>query len=111
MDMPQGKWSVTRSDLNTETQVNVMCGGQGAADREITVTHVDTTSNDWIQLVQTVTGSPDSYLAGSTGVFSHASAKSFYEQVAPTASVALVYSGPAQAKNHELTSLLEGILA
>lgn len=73
-----------------------MCGLQadGKASN-IVVTHIDTGANDWGQLFQTVASMPGSYLAASPSsrVYSHGSAKSFFEQVAPSNSIALIYSG------------------
>ncbi len=62
---------------------------------EIVVCHVDTPGNDWNQLFQTINSLPGSYLADASqgNVFGYGQAKSFYEQVAPTGSVALIYSG------------------
>ncbi|KAK9865969.1 hypothetical protein WJX84_000204 [Apatococcus fuscideae] len=66
---------------------------EGDVGQDIIITHVDTSGNDWNQLCRTVMSSPISYLAGSERVYSHAQARSFFEQVAPAGSVALAYSG------------------
>ncbi|KAK9820742.1 hypothetical protein WJX74_008810 [Apatococcus lobatus] len=68
---------------------------QAGERRDIVVTHIDTLANDWSQLFQNVTSLPNSYLAASpgSGVYTHGSAKSFFEQVAPSSSIALAYSG------------------
>ena len=66
---------------------------QDGKHRDIIVTHVDTPGNDWNQLCRTINAGGGSYLAASDHVWGHASARSFYEQVAPSASISLAYSG------------------
>lgn len=80
--------------------------GQAGQISDIVFTHIDTGANDWGQLFQTVASMPDSYLAASSGggVYSHGSAKSFYEQVAPSNSIALIYSGETSNISAQVTN-------
>ena len=73
----------------------LLAQADGKRPRDIIVTHIDTLANDWSQLFENVVSLPSSYLASSCGrgVYAHGSAKSFFEQVAPSNSVALAYSG------------------
>ena len=70
---------------------------QAGKGRPIIVTHVDRIGNDWNQLCRTITGGTgddcSSYLQGGDDIYGHALAKSFYEQVAPSNSISLAYSG------------------
>ena len=78
------------SHISLAAEDNVL---QGSGDQDVTVTHVDTAYNDWNQLSKTLQSSPDSYLTATDRLYSYFQAKSFFEQVAPAASVALAYSG------------------
>ena len=82
--------SIRCSQLSLNIEDNVL---QASADQDIIVTHVDTTYNDWNQLSKTLSTSPDSYLTATDRLYSYFQAKSFFEQVAPAATVALAYSG------------------
>jgi S-adenosylmethionine-dependent carboxyl methyltransferase len=58
----------------------------------ILVIHTDLPGNDWTTLFETVLSSPESYLAGTTDVFTFASGTSIYRRIFPPSEIALGYS-------------------
>ena len=65
---------------------------QAASAKEIVIVHVDTPSNNWQLLFESVNSSA-SYLQTASGVYAQATAKSFYNQVVPKNSLNVAYSG------------------
>jgi hypothetical protein len=61
--------------------------------REISVVHTDLPGNDFNALFRLLDADPESYTAGEPEVFASAVGRSFYEQVLPTESVTLGWSG------------------
>jgi SAM dependent carboxyl methyltransferase len=61
-------------------------------ERVISIVHTDLPQNDFSGLFETLNTDPNSYLCSSHANFAMAVGRSFYEQILPTASVALAWS-------------------
>ncbi len=73
------------------TAIGVLRGRD--ASREISVVHTDLPGNDFNALFRLLDGDPESYARLDPRVFASAVGRSFYEQLLPTASVTLGWSG------------------
>lgn len=62
---------------------------RSAADKPVMVFHTDLPSNDFTSLFKTLKDDPNSYLAGSTGIFSAAVGRSFFDTILPPGQVHL----------------------
>lgn len=61
-------------------------------DHAVLVAHTDLPGNDFTALFTTITEDPDSYLRKDTATFPSAVGRSFYQQILPSASIALGWS-------------------